>query len=193
MEWEALKIVYGVQKFRNYLLASQFTFYVDHYALMYVVYKVQILCGPLCTDVQKHWRLSVNLKFSKRDVVGWRKELVLRSRMFKLINGLFYKMGCDQVLRRAKCPKGSPWRFNRGPYGTRHNNTKHSLDRAIEAYVVQWHQGVDGQLWRSAKCPKGSPWRFNRGPYGTRHNSTKHSLDRAIEAYVVQWHQGVDG
>ena len=69
-EWEALKIVYVVQKFRNYLLASQFTFYVDHYALMYVVDKVQILHRPLGIDVEKHWRLSVNITVSRRDVAG---------------------------------------------------------------------------------------------------------------------------
>lgn len=39
MEREALGMVYAVQKFRHYLLATPFTFYVDHQALMYLVNK----------------------------------------------------------------------------------------------------------------------------------------------------------
>lgn len=38
-EREALGIVYVVQKFRHYLLATPFTFYMDHQALMYLVNK----------------------------------------------------------------------------------------------------------------------------------------------------------
>lgn len=38
-EREALGMVYSVQKFRHYLLATPFTFYVDHQALMYLVNK----------------------------------------------------------------------------------------------------------------------------------------------------------
>lgn len=38
-EREALGMVYAVQKFRHYLLATPFMFYVDHQALMYLVNK----------------------------------------------------------------------------------------------------------------------------------------------------------
>ena len=36
-EREALAMVYSVQKFRHYLLANHFTFYVDHQALLYLI------------------------------------------------------------------------------------------------------------------------------------------------------------
>lgn len=39
IEREALRMVYTVQKFHHYPLATPFTFYVDHQALMYLVNK----------------------------------------------------------------------------------------------------------------------------------------------------------
>lgn len=36
---EALGMVYAVQKFKHYLLATPFVFYVDHQALLYLVNK----------------------------------------------------------------------------------------------------------------------------------------------------------
>ena len=39
MEQEALEMVYSVKKFRHYLLASRFSFFVDHQALLYLVNK----------------------------------------------------------------------------------------------------------------------------------------------------------
>ena len=36
---DALRMVYSVQIFKHYLLATPFTFYVDHQALMYLVNK----------------------------------------------------------------------------------------------------------------------------------------------------------
>ena len=39
IEREALSMVYAVQNFRHYLLATPFTFFVDHQALMYLVNK----------------------------------------------------------------------------------------------------------------------------------------------------------
>ena len=36
---EALVLVYAIQKFRHYLLATPFVFYVDHQALLYLVNK----------------------------------------------------------------------------------------------------------------------------------------------------------
>ena len=41
-EREALGMVYAVQKFRHYLLATPFTFFVDHRALIYLVNKLVI-------------------------------------------------------------------------------------------------------------------------------------------------------
>ena len=38
-EQEGLSIVYAVKKFRHYLLANKFLFFVDHQALMYLVNK----------------------------------------------------------------------------------------------------------------------------------------------------------
>ncbi len=39
---EALAMVYALHKFRYYLLGNKFTFYVDHMALVYLVYKPQV-------------------------------------------------------------------------------------------------------------------------------------------------------
>ena len=41
-EWEALGMVYSVQKFRHYLLGYPFVFHVDHDALKYVINKPQL-------------------------------------------------------------------------------------------------------------------------------------------------------
>ena len=38
-EREELAMVYAVKKFRHYLLANKFTFFVDHQALLYLVNK----------------------------------------------------------------------------------------------------------------------------------------------------------
>jgi len=39
IEREGLTIVFSCKKFRNYLLANHFTFYIDHHALLYLVNK----------------------------------------------------------------------------------------------------------------------------------------------------------
>ena len=39
IEREGLVMVYAVKKFRHYLLANQFIFFVDHQALLYLVNK----------------------------------------------------------------------------------------------------------------------------------------------------------
>ncbi len=38
-EREALVMVFGLHKFRHYLLGNKFVFYVDHMALVYLVNK----------------------------------------------------------------------------------------------------------------------------------------------------------
>lgn len=38
-EWEALEMVYYLQKFRHYLLGAPFKFFTDHSALRYLVKK----------------------------------------------------------------------------------------------------------------------------------------------------------
>ena len=42
-EKEALAMAYAVNKFRHYLLGNKFIFYVDHFALQYLVNKPQVL------------------------------------------------------------------------------------------------------------------------------------------------------
>jgi hypothetical protein len=42
MEWEALRMIYSVTKFRRYLLGKCFTFHVDHSALVYLVSKASL-------------------------------------------------------------------------------------------------------------------------------------------------------
>jgi hypothetical protein len=39
---EALAMVYGLHKFRHYMLGNIFTFFVDHMALVYLVNKPQV-------------------------------------------------------------------------------------------------------------------------------------------------------
>ncbi len=41
-ERETLAMVYALHKFRHYLLSNWFVFYVDHMALVYLVYKPQV-------------------------------------------------------------------------------------------------------------------------------------------------------
>ena len=45
-EWEALGMIYNINKFRHYLLGRKFTFHVDHAAILYLVEK-QTLTGKL--------------------------------------------------------------------------------------------------------------------------------------------------
>jgi hypothetical protein len=46
-ETEGLAMIYSLQKFRNYLLGSHFKFFIDHYALKYLVNK-PVLEGRIC-------------------------------------------------------------------------------------------------------------------------------------------------
>ena len=46
-EREGLAMVYMLQKFRHYLLGSQFKMYMDHFALKYLVNKL-VLVGRIC-------------------------------------------------------------------------------------------------------------------------------------------------
>lgn len=154
-EQEVLGMVYTVQKFRHYLLATPVTFYVDHQALMYLVNKPiiqgwvsrwllllqeftftiivrpgkshviadqlsRIKSGELAEGVNKDF-LDAHLfqiaalpswyekigeylstsTFPKEMALGERPKLALKSKTFQLINGLLYKMGPDQILRRC--------------------------------------------------------------------------------------------
>lgn len=46
-EWEALTVVYLLQKFRNYLLGGPFKFFIDHSTFKYLV-KKPVLEGKIC-------------------------------------------------------------------------------------------------------------------------------------------------
>jgi len=46
-KWEALEMVYSLQKFRNYLLGAPFKFFTDHSVLKYLVNK-PVLEGRIC-------------------------------------------------------------------------------------------------------------------------------------------------
>lgn len=47
IEREELAMVYALQKFRHYLLGNKFNFYMDHYALNYMVNK-PVMGGRIC-------------------------------------------------------------------------------------------------------------------------------------------------
>jgi len=44
IERETLAIVYGLHKFKHYLLNNQFVFYVDNITLVYLINKPQVSC-----------------------------------------------------------------------------------------------------------------------------------------------------
>ena len=77
-----------------------------------------------------------------------RQKLVLRSRTFQLINGL-YKMGPDQILRRCVLEEEIPRVLKeahegpaRGTHGARHNCTEDTPSRTMVANYTQRRQGV---------------------------------------------------
>lgn len=154
-EMEALGMVYAVQKFRHYLLATLFTFYVDHQTLMYLVNKSiiqgreiswllllqgftftiivrpskshvivdqlsRISSGEPAEGVNEDFRDALLFQiavlqswyekigqylststFPNEMSSGERWKLALKSKTFRLINGLLCKMGFDQILRRC--------------------------------------------------------------------------------------------
>lgn len=77
---EALGMVYAVQKFRHYLLAMPFTFYVDHQALMYLVNKL-IIQGRV-----SRWLLLLQ-EFTFTIIVRPRKSHVIANQLFRIQSG----------------------------------------------------------------------------------------------------------
>ena len=62
-EREGLAMVYAVKKFRHYLLANQFIFFVDHQALLYLVNK------PCATGRITRWMLILlEFDFTERNI-----------------------------------------------------------------------------------------------------------------------------
>ena len=73
-----------------------------------------------------------------------RRKLVLRSQTFQLINGLLYKMGPQQILRRCvleeeipKVLKEAPRRTDRRTHGARYNCVEDTFGRTMVANRVQ--------------------------------------------------------
>ena len=79
-EWEALGMVYNINKFRHYLLGRKFTFHVDHFALLYLVSK-QELTGKLARTYQgavdrKAGRMPIESQIGKVPHAGVKGEFV---------------------------------------------------------------------------------------------------------------------
>jgi hypothetical protein len=69
-EHEALATVYALHKFRHYLLANKFVFYVDHMALLYLIKKPQVFrCIARWLFLFLEYDVSVVYKLSKSHFV----------------------------------------------------------------------------------------------------------------------------
>ena len=79
-EREALAMVYSVKKFRHYLLASRFSFFVDHQALLYLVNKTH------ATGRISRWIVTL-LEFDFKVVVRKGKDHVLADHFSRIPNG----------------------------------------------------------------------------------------------------------
>ena len=79
-EREGLAMVYAVKKFRHYLLANQFIFFVDHQALLYLVNK------PCATGRITRWMLIL-LEFDFTVVVRPGKKHLMADHMSHIPNG----------------------------------------------------------------------------------------------------------
>lgn len=79
-EQEALGMVYAVQKFRHYLFATPFTFYVDHQALMYLVNK------PIIQGRVSQWLLLLQ-EFTFAIVVRPGKSHVIADQLSRIRSG----------------------------------------------------------------------------------------------------------
>lgn len=73
-------MVYAVQKFRHYLLATPFTFYVDHQALMYLINK-SIIQGRV-----SRWLLLLQ-EFTFTIIVWPRKSHVIVDQLSRIRSG----------------------------------------------------------------------------------------------------------
>lgn len=79
-EREALGMVYSIQKFRHYLLATPFTFYVDHQALMYLVNK------PIIQGRISRWLLLLQ-EFTFNIIVRLGKSHVIADQLSRIQSG----------------------------------------------------------------------------------------------------------
>ena len=79
-EREGLGMVYAVKKFRHYLLANKFVFFVDHQALLYLVNK------PCMTGRITRW-LLILMEFDFTVAVRKGRTHVLADHMSRIPNG----------------------------------------------------------------------------------------------------------
>ncbi|MCO5559123.1 hypothetical protein L7F22_012715 [Adiantum nelumboides] len=80
IEREGLAMIYSVKKFRYYLLATKFVFYVDHQALLYLVNK------PCATGRISRW-LLILLEFDFTVVVRPGKKHLMADHLSRITNG----------------------------------------------------------------------------------------------------------
>ncbi|MCO5569649.1 hypothetical protein L7F22_023365 [Adiantum nelumboides] len=78
-EREGLAMIYSIKKFRYYLLATKFVFYVDHQALLYLVNK------PCATKRISRWLLII-LEFDFTVVVKPGKKHLMADRLSRITN-----------------------------------------------------------------------------------------------------------
>ena len=79
-EREGLTMIYAVKKFRHYLLANPFVFYVDHQALLYLVNK------PCNTGRMVRWFIIL-LEFDFTACVRPRKSNMRADHLSRITNG----------------------------------------------------------------------------------------------------------